>query len=67
MSVASNGFRDSAFAALAQARASPYPPARTKEGLMMRFEGTPAYVADKDLMVAVNAAIALERPLLVKG
>jgi MoxR-like ATPase len=33
----------------------------------MRFEGTAAYVADKDLMVAVNAAIALERPLLVKG
>ena len=33
----------------------------------MRFEGTDAYVADKDLMVAVNAAIALERPLLVKG
>lgn len=33
----------------------------------MRFEGTSAYVADKDLMVAVNAAIALERPLLVKG
>jgi MoxR-like ATPase len=33
----------------------------------MRFEGTAAYVAEKDLMVAVNAAIALERPLLVKG
>ena len=33
----------------------------------MRFEGTDSYVADKDLMVAVNAAIALERPLLVKG
>jgi MoxR-like ATPase len=33
----------------------------------MRFEGTSAYVAEKDLMVAVNAAIALERPLLVKG
>ena len=33
----------------------------------MRFEGTAAYVADKDLMVAVNAAIALERPFLVKG
>lgn len=33
----------------------------------MRFEGTAAYVADKDLTVAVNAAIALERPLLVKG
>ena len=33
----------------------------------MRFEGTATYVADKDLMIAVNAAIALERPLLVKG
>jgi MoxR-like ATPase len=33
----------------------------------MRFDGTAAYVADKDLLVAVNAAIALERPLLVKG
>ncbi|UUP17281.1 AAA family ATPase [Nitratireductor thuwali] len=33
----------------------------------MRFEGTARYVADKDLMVAVNAAIRLERPLLVKG
>ncbi|SEA69923.1 AAA family ATPase [Rubrimonas cliftonensis] len=33
----------------------------------MRFEGAPGYVATEDLMVAVNAAIALERPLLVKG
>ncbi len=33
----------------------------------MQFTGTDAYVADKDLMVAVNAAIRLERPLLVKG
>jgi MoxR-like ATPase len=33
----------------------------------MRFEGTESYIADKDLMVAVNAAIRLERPLLVKG
>ncbi|MFD1696624.1 AAA family ATPase [Roseibium aestuarii] len=33
----------------------------------MRFEGTDAYVATEDLRVAVNAAIALERPLLVKG
>ena len=33
----------------------------------MRFTGTEAYVAGKDLMVAVNAAITLERPLLVKG
>ncbi len=32
-----------------------------------RFEGTERYVATKDLMVAVNAAVALGRPLLVKG
>ncbi len=32
-----------------------------------RFEGTATFVATEDLMVAVNAAIALERPLLVKG
>lgn len=34
---------------------------------MMQFTGTADYVADKDLMIAVNAAIRLERPLLVKG
>ena len=34
---------------------------------MQRFEGTESYVATPDLRVAVNAAIALERPLLVKG
>lgn len=33
----------------------------------MEFKGTADYVADKDLMIAVNAAIRLERPLLVKG
>jgi len=33
----------------------------------MRFEGTSGYVASEDLKVAVNAAITLERPLLVKG
>ena len=33
----------------------------------MRFEGTKAYVATDDLKVAVNAAVTLERPLLVKG
>jgi MoxR-like ATPase len=32
-----------------------------------RFEGTASYVATQDLKVAVNAAITLERPLLVKG
>jgi MoxR-like ATPase len=33
----------------------------------MRFAGTESYVATDDLKVAVNAAIVLERPLLVKG
>ena len=33
----------------------------------MRFTGTKDYVATRDLEVAVNAAIVLERPLLVKG
>ncbi|HEY1836886.1 MAG TPA: ATP-binding protein, partial [Rhizomicrobium sp.] len=32
-----------------------------------RFEGTDKYVATEDLRIAVNAAIALERPLLIKG
>src|SRR5438045_8142156 len=34
---------------------------------MQRFEGTETYVATQDLQVAVNASIALERPLLIKG
>ena len=33
----------------------------------MRFEGTDSYIATQDLMMAVNAAITLERPLLIKG
>src|ERR1700750_2839030 len=33
----------------------------------MRFDATSAYAATDDLKVAVNAAITLERPLLVKG
>ena len=33
----------------------------------MKFSGTKDYVASDDLAVAVNAAITLERPLLVKG
>ena len=35
--------------------------------MRQRFEGTTDYVATDDLKVAVNAAIALERPLLIKG
>jgi MoxR-like ATPase len=34
---------------------------------MSRFTGTEDYVATDDLMMAVNAALALERPLLIKG
>ena len=33
----------------------------------MKFQGTPNYVATQDLMLSVNAAITLQRPLLVKG
>ncbi|MBK6854699.1 MAG: MoxR family ATPase [Burkholderiales bacterium] len=33
----------------------------------MKFTGSDTYVATQDLMLAVNAAIALKRPLLVKG
>ncbi|MDZ4113672.1 MAG: MoxR family ATPase [Brevundimonas sp.] len=32
-----------------------------------RFEGTSDYIATDDLKIAVNAAVALERPLLIKG
>ena len=34
---------------------------------MKKFEGTSNYVATDDLRIAVNAAITLERPLLIKG
>ena len=33
----------------------------------MKFQGTDTYVADDDLKIAVNAAVVLERPLLIKG
>ncbi len=33
----------------------------------MKFQGTDKYVATEDLMVAVNAALTLQRPLLIKG
>ena len=32
-----------------------------------RFEGTSNYIATDDLKIAVNASVALERPLLIKG
>ena len=33
----------------------------------MRFQGTDSYIATPDLMLAVNAALRLQRPLLIKG
>ncbi|MBL4667633.1 MAG: MoxR family ATPase [Sneathiella sp.] len=33
----------------------------------MKFQGTDEYVATEDLMIAVNAALTLQRPLLIKG
>jgi len=33
----------------------------------MRFEGSDSYVATQDLKLAVNAALTLQRPLLIKG
>ena len=33
----------------------------------MKFTGTDTYIATEDLMTAVNAAVTLQRPLLVKG
>jgi MoxR-like ATPase len=36
-------------------------------GVAPRFDGTKDYIATSDLKIAVNAAVALERPLLVKG
>jgi len=33
----------------------------------MKFQGTQTYVATEELRVAVNAAVTLERPLLIKG
>src|SRR5258708_4733742 len=49
----------------------PLPSRRRPDGcapsISMRFHGTKSYVATDDLKVAVNAAITLQRPLLVKG
>ena len=33
----------------------------------MKFHGTDSYVATEDLQMAVNAAVTLQRPLLIKG
>jgi MoxR-like ATPase len=41
--------------------------ATSRNGAGMKFEGTKNYVTTQDLTIAVNAAITLERPLLIKG
>ena len=33
----------------------------------MKFDGTKKYISTDDLNIAVNAAIALEKPLFIKG
>ena len=37
------------------------------KGQQMNFDSTAEYIATSDLSVAVNAAITLEKPLLIKG
>jgi MoxR-like ATPase len=41
--------------------------ATTNGNAPMKFEGTERYVATEDLRMAVNAAVTLQRPLLIKG
>ena len=43
------------------------PKSQPKPDRFLRFQGTPGYIASPALVDAVNAAVALERPLLVKG
>ena len=40
---------------------------RQAQANTMKFSSTDTYIATADLSVAVNAAVTLERPLLVKG
>ena len=43
------------------------PPYREAPSRANKFEGTERYVATSDLKLAVNAALTLQRPLLIKG
>lgn len=52
---------------LARKGRSPDHKARKTEQSVAQFKGTERYVATRELEVAVNAAVALERPLLIKG
>jgi MoxR-like ATPase len=48
-------------------RAKPQRPNKSMSDKLNKFTGTSTYIAADDLKIAVNAAIALERPLLIKG
>jgi MoxR-like ATPase len=52
---------------LARKGRSPDHTPRKTEQSVAQFKGTERYVATRELEVAVNAAVALERPLLIKG
>jgi MoxR-like ATPase len=52
---------------LARKGRSPDHKTRKTEQSVAQFKGTDRYVATRELEVAVNAAVALERPLLIKG
>jgi MoxR-like ATPase len=52
---------------LARKGRSPDHKPRKTEQSVAQFKGTERYVATRELEVAVNAAVALERPLLIKG
>ncbi len=52
---------------LARKGRSPDHKGRKTEQSVAQFKGTERYVATRELEVAVNAAVALERPLLIKG
>ena len=49
------------------ARIGSYGNIRQGRNLKMKFTSTDSYIATEDLTVAVNAAVILQRPLLVKG
>src|SRR5207253_7081144 len=61
--------RDDAIGAerLRERRRAATPPQMTTHGTFHRFQGTPGYIATGPLVDAVNCAIALGRPLLLKG
>ncbi|CAH2604295.1 MoxR family ATPase [Rhodovastum atsumiense] len=62
-----NGFRPGFLWVFAFAAPTRYPFASQTEDRSLGFRSTQRYIASRDLEVAVNAAVTLQRPLLVKG